>query len=395
MRRAEPLDPAVLAELQALDAALAGEPGADAELSALVRDVRAVAPAPDPAFRAALDERVRTGFPRPPRRRDAWRARLGVRRALIPAGALAAALLALVVVLGVTSGGDEDRLGDGGGSVSEIAPQARQEAPAGVAAPDVAADDAGAGAAAPSTGAPSTAAPALPAAPASPVRRVERSTRLELGARADRFELVTDRVVRTTQRHGGHVAGSQIGRAGSQGTASFVLRVPTAELDATVADLSRLAHVRSIEQATQDLTGAYDGTTARLRDARTRRRALVAALATAEGATADRLRARLSDATARVRRLERSLAALRARTSLATIDLTVTAAASGAATPPGDDRWTPGDAWRDARRGLEIAAGVLVLALAFLLPLALAGGAATLGARALRRRRRDAALDAA
>jgi Domain of unknown function (DUF4349) len=202
-------------------------------------------------------------------------------------------------------------------------------------------------------------------------------------------------VVRTTQRAGGFVAGSQVGREGERGTATFVLRIPAARLDAAVASLSRLAHVRSIEQSTEDLTGATDGTSARLRDARTRRRALVAALATASGAEAARLRARLDRASARVRSLERSLRALRARTTYATVDLTVAAAREGAAAPRAGDRWTPADAWRDARRGLEIAAGVAIVVAAFALPIALVAAPAVLGLGALRRRRREAALDAA
>src|SRR4051812_4678438 len=115
MRRPEPLDPVVERDLALLDAALADTPDApdaDAELAALVRDVRAEAPRPAPAFRAALDGRVATGFPaaatshgggglaaRPGRRRglrDVLRPRI-----LVPAlGVVAAALLALVVVTG-------------------------------------------------------------------------------------------------------------------------------------------------------------------------------------------------------------------------------------------------------------------------------------------------------
>ena len=59
MRRHEPtLDPAVAAELEALEAALAGDPAAEPELAALVRDVRAEAPTMAPDFRARLDGRV-------------------------------------------------------------------------------------------------------------------------------------------------------------------------------------------------------------------------------------------------------------------------------------------------------------------------------------------------
>ena len=55
MRRHEPtMDPAVAAELEALEAALAGDPAAEPELAALVRDVRGEAPTMAPEVRARL-----------------------------------------------------------------------------------------------------------------------------------------------------------------------------------------------------------------------------------------------------------------------------------------------------------------------------------------------------
>ncbi|MEA2267738.1 MAG: hypothetical protein QOC64_348 [Solirubrobacteraceae bacterium] len=403
MRRPEPLDPAVAADLDALDAALSGAPGADPALAALVRDVRAVAPRHGADARAALDARVAAGFPRTPRRaRPGGRAGAAAgaprrrRWALAPAlGVAATALVALVVVLGSRGGaGDETGSAGGGSGSSAVTQQAQPES----SAPGDAARDAS-GAAAPAP-APPAAAPATTAVPGrtvapAPGRRVERTVSLELGAGAGRFDAVTDAVVRTTQRAGGFVAGSQVSRAGRRGTATFVLRIPAARLDAAVADLSRLAHVRSIEQATQDLTGAHDGTAARLRDERTRRRALVAALATATGDEAARLRARLAAASARVRRLERELRALRSRTTYATVDLTVIATRAAAVAPGRGDRWTPADAWRAALRGLEIGAGVLIIVAAFALPVAIVAVPAALATASLRRRRRETALDTA
>jgi hypothetical protein len=375
MRRPEPLDPAVERDLAALDAALAGEPDAGVELALLVRDVRAAAPRLDAAARGRLDARIAgTSTAAAPGATPARRwPRLRV-RVLVPAfGVVAAALVALVLVGPARDGGDV---------VRRPAPAPNAEVQSGSSSAS-----GGAGGATP--------APSLaPAAPApAPGRRVERGVELSLGARAGRFDEVTDGVVRTTQRTGGFVADSQVRRAGSRGTATFVLRIPAARLDAAVADLSRLAHVRSIAQSSTDLTGATDGTAGRLRDARAQRRALVTALATASGARADRLRARLNRVTGRVRALERSLRALRARTTYATVDLTVTEARDEAAAPARHDRWTPAAAWRDARRALEIAASIAIVALALGLPLALLGGAAAVTARAVRRRRREAALD--
>jgi hypothetical protein len=410
MRRREPLDPVVEHDLDALDAALSGAPDADPVLTALVDDVRAAAPRPGADARARLDARVEAGFAvRARRTKPVGRARdlpfgmLLRRRVLMPAAGVAAALVALVVAFG-TIGGAGNEVVTGGSSESspgaaiERAPAVdssaqRDAAPAAKSAPaDQAAGGSGAAAPAPpGVGvAPGASAPAAPTG-----RRVERSVRLELRAAAGRFDAVTDAVVRTTQRAGGYVASSGVSRDSSRGTASFILRIPASRLDAAVADLSRLAHVRTIEQATQDLTGAFDGTAGRLRDARTQRRALVAAVATATGDDAARLRSRLVAATARAKRLERSLRTLRSRTAYATVGLTVTAPRRAAGAPSRDGHWTPADAWHDARRGLEVAAGVLILVLAFGLPIALVGAAAALGANVVRRRRRDSALDAA
>jgi hypothetical protein len=324
----------------------------------LARDLRAIAPRPDHAFRARMDAQLAAGFPREPRRRLA----LPSLRLLVPAvGTVAAALVAVVLVLGSRDGAET--------TVSlpreTSAEQTTSEADAGAGSSSA---DSSSGGADPSA---RSLAPA-PAAPqaAAPGRRIERSARLELGAPEGRFTAVTDGVIRTTQRHGGFVSSSQISRAGSGGTGTFVLRIPAGRLDAALADLSRLASVRAIESATQDLTGAYDSASQRLDDARTQRRAIVAALATATGQERD-------------------------RTTYATVDLTVVAADRGAIVPGDDGPWTPGDAWRDARRALEVAAGVLIVVASFAIPVGLVAALLAWGARSVRRRRRDAALDRA
>ena len=282
----------------------------------LARDLRAIAPRPDHAFRARMDAQLAAGFPREPRRG----LQLPSLRLLVPAmGTIAAAVVAAVLLVG--TGDDEGAPTMSAGSAERATSE----------------QAAGGGGAADSAAAPQIApAPAAPPRTA-PGRRVERSARLELGAPAGRFTAVTDAVVRTTQRHDGFVASSQISRAGTGGTGTFVLRIPTDRLDAALTDLSRLASVRAIEGSTQDLTGAYDTASQRLSDARTQRRAIVAALATATGREADRLRSRLADATARVERLEREQRRLRARTTYATVDLTVVAADRGAIVPGDDD----------------------------------------------------------
>ena len=57
--------------------------------------------------------------------------------------------------------------------------------------------------------------------------------------------------------------------------------------------------------------------------------------------------------------------------------------------------WTPGDAFDDAVRVLEVAAGVVVIAGAVLMPFALVWLLGWLARRAVVRRRRERALDMA
>ena len=69
--------------------------------------------------------------------------------------------------------------------------------------------------------------------------------------------------------------------------------------------------------------------------------------------------------------------------------------ASGGVRAAGNDgAWTPGDALDDAVRVLEVFAGVAVVGVAVLAPLALLGLAAGFAARGARRRRREQALEA-
>jgi hypothetical protein len=378
MRRHEPtLDPAVTAELEALEAALAGHPAAEPELAALVRDVRAEAPAMAPDFRARLDRRVERGFERAlPRRRlpslRPWVPALGV------AGCVLAALVAVVLSAG---GGSNDSSGSGSGGGGTAAPLAAQEQSS-----DSAKSGSGASGTASS---PALAAPA-PAAPARQ-RRVERSTRLELTATD--VQAASDGVVRATQATGGFVQSSQVSTGDGRSTASFVLRVPTSRLDDALRRLSRLGHVRSLQQSADDITNVYNGASTRLAEARAERRGLLRALAKATtAAQITSLRARIADNRRALQRDQRELDAVRNRANYATIGLELTGVARKHATVPSGGPWTPGDAAHDAVRVLEVSAGVALIVLAVLLPLTLVGAAGGFAAVALRRRRREAAL---
>jgi Domain of unknown function (DUF4349) len=345
-------DPAVLAELAELDRALAGE---SSPWSELVADVRAERPRMEPAFAARLDAVVDTARTTPARR-PRW-------LAWSPAAGLAAAIVVAVVL--VSGNGSPTTKS----SSSVPAPSATATAGAGRAA-----------------------APAVSehAALAPQARKVERNTSLALSTARGKVQDVADNVVATTQRFGGIVDSSQISTSDTDASAVFSLRIPTARLDDAIAALSKLAHVSSLQQGSTDITGAFVSVEARLRDARAERRALLTALAHATTTQAiDAIKLRLRDNRSQIAALKGELNALRRRADLARVDVSI--AGNGHASTGGGS-WTPGDAARDALRVLEVAAGVLLVALAGGIPLALVLGAAALAARGTRRRRREAAL---
>lgn len=375
------LDEGALAELDALDAALRGE---ESELGVFVADVRDAAPRPTPAFLAELDARVRDGFPP---RDDApapapappwWRRRPRA----VAVGAAATTLLAVVLAAGVLRDGGGVETQTGGTDAPAAGAVAEQAEPdAARVAPDAVPPAAGA-------------APAADPAPERRQRSVERSAVLDLTVPADEVQATADDVVRATDRLGGIVQTSSISVGeDTPGEARFELRVPSAKLDDALAAYSKLGSVASRTQDAEDITGVLVSAEDRLSDARAERRALLRALgrASTEREVAS-VRARLRLVRRDIARFESQLRAARQRADLATI--TVTVRGAGEAAEDDEGGWALGDAFDDAARLLEVAAGVLVVVAAALLPLLALGLVAAAGGRILVRRRRERGLDA-
>lgn len=354
------LDPAVAAELDAVDAALAGT-RPDAAIAAIAAAARADATPMSPAFAARLQEAVRTGFPAAaapagPRRRAPRP------RALAAAGAIAAALAAIVVAASALHGG-------AGPAPEHVASGAASSAGAAV------------------RGGPS------PALATAGTRRVQRTAELTIATPVGRLQDTADSVAATADRVGGFVARSDASVTGNGGQATFDLRIPASRLDEALAAISRLGHVRSRSQQSLDVTGAYDTARARLRDAQAERSALLRALA---GATTqpqiDSLQARLRIVRGQIAAAGRALDRARRASAQAQVSVTVLGVArAGAAVHPGH-RWTPGRALHDAVGVLSALLGVLIVALAGALPIAVLAAGAAIAGRALRRRRRERAL---
>jgi len=375
--RAEPetIDPAVAAELDALEAALAGEPGAEPDLRALVRDVRADAPSMPLALRTRLDAGVAAGFPKAarPKRRLARRA--------LPFLAGAAATLVVVGGVGFAVLHEQREDISSFSQNSAVLPSAAEDGDKTLS---------------PATQESLTGSSASDDSAAAPAKRkVERAVDLALTVQPGALQDAADGVVRVTQGAGGYVAASQVSARGRGGDATFTLRVPTARLDTAIARLAKLGHVASLDQGSRDITSTYTSAADRLGDARGERRALLRALAKAETAgEIAALRERIAQNRSTIATLQARLAKVRGRADLATVRATIHAPRHAAAGATDDGGWSPGDAAGDALRVLEVVAGVLIVAAAILVPVGLLAGLAAWAARGLRRRRRERALDA-
>ena len=119
--REMPLDPQVERELEAIDRAVAGEP-VDPDLELLAELARALSEErvdTEPGFAAELDQRVADGFPRPGHFRSHRLAELRKRLTAVPPRrilARAGAAATLLVVVGVTISQSGEIWGGGGGT---------------------------------------------------------------------------------------------------------------------------------------------------------------------------------------------------------------------------------------------------------------------------------------
>jgi hypothetical protein len=352
-------------DLQRIEAALAEGAATAAdprerELQELALALRAESPEPRAEFARTLERRVGDGFARPARDR---RARL--RRLWVPAFA-AAAVLILVAVVALSSIGGDSR------QVAKI--------PSG---PVVTADRA----------APSAPSPA-PFTQSLASRRVQRNAQLTISTSGDKIQTAADGVGTVAESHNGFVLSSQVstGDSGTTSGGSFVLRVPQTELQSTLADLSKLGHLRARSESGQDMTSSFNSVQDRLGNALVERSTLRLRLHHAKGSKADSIRARIIGLNAAVDTLNARMHDLRSRTAYSTVSLTLEQDKTGAGTGgPGGGGGT-GAAWHDAVHSLDALLNFAIRALGVLLPLGLVAGLAGLGARTLRRRRREATL---
>jgi hypothetical protein len=359
-------------ELEAVDAALAGryvapEHAELAELALLLRDEK---PEPSPTWATHLDRRVEAGFPDRPRRPRVW-----LRKA-VPAIAIAAILLPIVAAAALIEPSGDDEGGGGGGASSGAT---EQVGPTG-----------GGRLQEDSAVAPASRSKGDPGSDRRANRAQQRSASLTLAAPRREIDRVASQVAEVTAELGGFVSSSSI--SSNQG-GSIQLRVPSDRLDTAIQRLSRLGRVRELSRRTVDITSNVVSARERLSDARAERKSLLTQLANADTVNeTESIRERLEIVSREISRARRALSRVNNRANFADVSVALVASRGG---DDDEGAWTPGDAFDDALRVLEVAVGVALVAAAVLLPLALILLLAWLARRGVARRRRERALDMA
>jgi hypothetical protein len=397
-----PLDPEIAASLEAIDATLAGEPvdpahAAIAELALLLRDER---PRPSADYARRLDQRVAERFapvqpvgedrPRRPRRWWLW----------TPAAGLAVAVVVAIVI--VVGGGSHSAApgASAGPNFNAVA-----SAPAD-RAPHTAAKSSASGVVAPSAVRPNGAAAQSAASSASTGavvqppprgRKIIQGAQLSLSTDANRIEDVAQEVFLVVGQVHGIVSNSTItATGGPTGYAQFQLSIPSGSMPQAMSALStlRYARVASRTDTTQDVNDQYQADVAKVADDRAVRASLLKQLAaaTTQGEI-DSLTIRLHDIDATIASDQSTVANLQNQVNYSQVTVTV-----NGGVPPVPVRTSSGgfglhQATHDAGRVLTVAAGVVLIGLAALVPIVLVTALGWWIAAAIRRRRRQQALD--
>jgi Domain of unknown function (DUF4349) len=424
------------------------EPSRDDRLFAALESLR---PAPAPGFAAELDERAAAGFPprvhpasAPFARLAAWFRGLSPRRLVLTGGATALAVVAIATVIVASSDSDKEgtnALSFTAGGVSEAGnehfssptPESQgnrggSNQPAGGAQlqPESTGSESSSGAqyesglsslpsASAATGSKSDnyiqaqqSLPSVEVVPGTPTgptpggtgpyasgakhRDVERAAEMVLGTEPGEVGDAAGKVLETVHQYDGIVLNSSV-RGGSEGDAGaeFELLVPSTKLSDALAAFSSIAKVRSRHEASNDITAPTNTIGEGLQDSHAKIDALLNELADSETeAEREAIEAQLRAERHHAAALKAQLSNLQRRANLSHVSVRIETDASSA--PSANGGWDVGDAFHDAGQILSIAAGVAIVGLAVLAPIALLVLLVWLGNRVWLRQRRERAL---
>jgi hypothetical protein len=389
-------------------------------------------PAPRQAFAEELDQRVAAGFPRRSRVSRSplaglthWLGASSPMRLSFAGAAVALVAIAISTAVIANSGSESRPIaidsgpitprpspqGTEAGTLPHVAgkgaPQIATGSSGGVqysdALPQAAASESSAGQSSGSSAVPSSeAASGAVYAPAheaietggladlSRHREIERSA--EIALLADPADVAEDsaKVFAAVHDANGIVLHSTTS-SGKNGSARFELLIPSARLGDALAAFSSIDEVSSRHEATEDITKPTVTTEEELQDIQARVDSLLAQLSSAEAESErEAIAAELHAERVQAARLRHQLARLHQRTTYSRVLVRIQ---SGASTESGG-AWGIGDAFHDAGHILGIAAGVTLVGLAVLTPIALLFLLAWLTQRLWLRSRRERALDA-
>lgn len=372
-------------ELAVIDAAVRGAEISrpeDAELTSFSLLMREARELPSDGFGRGLDERYKgtsasTNAPAPPRSRA---------RILAGCGAFVTILALLVVSMNVDSIG-RSSVAENGAVARAISGPAGDER-LGAESNASKGTDQGARDIAATGSAIETAAPAS----STPARKVARTAELALATPGSNVEEIADDVIGLTDRFGGFISQSTVsGGDAENASARFEIQVPADQFQLALAQMSKLAHVRSRVQNTQDVTAPYSRARSRLAIANARRDRLTAkfAQATPGSREAKVIRALLTTAEARADARRAELSKLRNRVNFVGLGVEVVADGSVKA----DDRGTMKRALDTAAGILTSTAAALVIVFAVILPVSLIAGLIWIMVARGKRFRRNAALN--
>ena len=283
----------------------------------LLHELRAAKPAAPTALRervralsAAEQEQAREPFLA--RLRFTW----GWRRLVLVAPAAVAVALVAAGVIGLTRGDVAGRDGEvaavGGGEAARTAPTESFDAAAPESQTLV-------------PGVTKSAGEAVPPAPGQ-LQRYEAELRLRVED-VDALSTATKRAQRIALAHGGSIASLQYDApAEGIGGAQITLRIPTANVQSALAELSSLGTIVGQRYGIDDLQQQADSLQREIEATQRRIAGILAQLESPNLSNADRavLQSRLSSARAELARLREGLSGTRAEARTATVYLTLT-----------------------------------------------------------------------
>jgi uncharacterized protein DUF4349 len=285
------------------------------------------------------------------------------------------ALVAMVVAAGCTGGGD-------GGGATGAGPEARP-----------AASDDQAVATTAQAARPGKADPAAPAGPAAQVRLVDLGNRIVRTATVD-LEVGENRLNDTVNRatdvvtraKGIYVGSSTAAPEGGPASGQVTFRVPVDAFERVLRELKGLGTYRGERSSTEDVTNQYIDLNGQLAAWRAQERVYLRLLDRARSVTdVIAVQNQLQQVQSNIERLQGQVDHLEDQSSYSTIVLQLSE--PGAAGPAAEPTGRLARAWATAVNGLGVMAAAVLIAVVWIIPVAVLAGLVLVVLRAARRPR--------